>query len=207
MKKIQYITSPSRTGTTAQVVEKVCKTGIKWVQFRQKNVNADEFEQEAIKIKSICKKYNSTFIINDNVEIAKKIQADGVHLGKNDMSPDKARKILGNKAIIGGTANTFEDIQKLVKLGVNYIGLGPYKFTKTKKNLSPILGIVGYEKIIQQCEQNKINIPIFAIGGITPIDVKSIINTGIHGIAVSSIISNSKNINKTINLIKQSLID
>ena len=207
MEKLQYITSLSKNETTPQIVETVCKSGIKWVQFRQKNVNPVKFEKEAIKIKNICKKYNSLFIVNDNVEIAKKIQADGVHLGKNDMLPDEARKILGNDKIIGGTANTFDDIQKLVKLGVNYIGLGPFRFTKTKKNLSPILGIEGYKKIIKQCKQNKINIPIFAIGGITPNDVKSIINTGIHGIAVSSVISNSENINKTITMIKQDLFD
>ena len=77
-----------------------------------------------------------------------KTGADGVHLGKNDMSPSDARKILGNGYIIGGTANTLDDIERLIKEGVDYIGLGPFRYTETKKNLSPILGIDGYKKIL-----------------------------------------------------------
>jgi len=185
-KKIQYITSPSETDTITQIVEKVCKSGIRWVQFRQKNVTIDEFEREAIKVQNICKKYNAVFIVNDNVDIAKKIHADGVHLGKNDISPVRARELLGDDAIIGGTANTFSDIQELNKIGIDYIGLGPYRFTTTKKNLSPILGINGYTEIIRQCKIHNIKIPIYAIGGITNKDVKPILNTGIYGIAVSA---------------------
>ena len=93
----------------------------------------------------ICRKYNATLILNDHVHLVKEIGANGVHLGKSDMSPVKARELLGSNYIIGGTANNMEDIRQLHKSGVDYIGLGPFRFTRTKKNLAPILGIEGYK--------------------------------------------------------------
>ena len=114
----------------------------------------------------------TTFILNDRVELAALIGADGVHLGKNDMSPMEARSILGPQAIIGGTANTFDDILRLIDESVDYIGLGPFRFTSTKKNLSPVLGIEGYAHIFQLCKEHNINIPIVAIGGLDKSDFK-----------------------------------
>jgi thiamine-phosphate pyrophosphorylase len=130
-------------------------------------------------------------IINDNVTIAKEIGADGVHLGKNDMHPTEAREILGGEAIIGGTANTIEDVVQLSGSGVNYIGLGPYRFTTTKDKLSPILGLEGYMKIMREVQMMSIDIPIIAIGGIVPGDVAALMETGIYGVAVSSAINQS----------------
>ncbi len=99
-----------------------------------KNKSYEEWLQIAKEVKSVCDKYQTILIINDNAEIAKEIDADGVHLGKNDMSVAEARAILGKDKIIGGTANTVEDIEYLQSAGVDYIGLGPYKFTETKKS-------------------------------------------------------------------------
>ena len=90
------------------------------------------------------------------------------------MSPSDARKILGNGYIIGGTANTLDDIERLIKEGVDYIGLGPFRYTETKKNLSPILGIGGYKKILTACKEKGYTIPIVAIGGITKNDIPEI---------------------------------
>jgi len=115
-----------------------------------------------------------------------------VHLGKSDMSPAEARKILGNQSIIGGTCNTYEDILT-VKDSVNYIGCGPFRFTTTKKNLAPILGLDGYRDIVWNCRSNGINLPIVAIGGITVDDIADIFNAGANGIALSGTILNAEN--------------
>jgi len=138
-------------------------------------------------------KTNVTFILNDYVSIVKDLNLDGVHLGKSDLSPIKARAILGNNKIIGGTANDIIDIRKLMDAKVNYIGLGPFQFTDTKKNLSPTLGIEGYKTIINQLKEDSIP-PIYAIGGIKQTDISTLLDTGINGIAVSGLIANAKNV-------------
>jgi thiamine-phosphate pyrophosphorylase len=157
-----------------------------------KEASTEEIESMALRIKPLCKKENATFIIDDHVEICKKTGADGVHLGKNDMPPAEARKIIGNQFIIGGTCNTYEDIL-IIKDHVDYIGCGPFRFTKKKKNLAPVLGLDGYRDIVWNCRSNGINIPIVAIGGITIDDIPDIFNAGANGIALSGTILNAEN--------------
>ncbi|MBI5219918.1 MAG: thiamine phosphate synthase [Bacteroidia bacterium] len=196
--KLHYITQETESKTHWQLAEEACACGVDWVQLRVKGMPEDTWKDIAVKTQNICVKYGTKFIINDNVLLAQKILADGVHLGKNNMNPEDARKILGEHFLIGGTANTFEDILILADAGVDYIGLGPFRFTKTKDQLSPVLGITGYKKILQQCTDHKINIPVIAIGGILPDDVAELMNTGIYGIAVSSAINNSLKKTETI---------
>ena len=116
-----------------------------------------------------------------------------MHLGKNDMPIDEARKILGSDKIIGGTANTFEDVERLYRQGADYIGCGPFRFTTTKKNLSPILGLEGYQRIVKQMHDANINLPIVAIGGIKAEDIPAIMQTGVTGIAVSGAVQDAEN--------------
>ena len=187
---LQYITSGSPAEQIQQAKE-ACAAGIKWLQLRIKNESTDTILATALAVKAICKEHGVTFILNDHLEIAKQVDADGVHLGKEDSSPLAARELLGADKIIGGTSNTFEDIQHLVSCGVDYIGLGPFRFTSTKEKLSPIVGLEGYANIQQACIAEHINTPIIAIGGITTSDVEDIIATGMYGIAVSSVISNA----------------
>lgn len=186
--KLHFITQHLPELTHAQQAELACKGGADWVQVRVKNTAINEWEKIAKETLNVCHRCNSKLIVNDNVEIAKNINADGLHLGKTDTDPVLAREIVGDKMIIGGTANTWEDIQRLHKARVDYIGLGPFRFTTTKDNLSPILGLEGYKEIIKKCRLEGINIPIIAIGGIELNDIQSILNVGIHGIAVSSLI-------------------
>jgi len=189
--KLHYIThSPAH-------VEEACIGGIDWIQLRVKHTNDDDWKMIAEETKIICKKYNARLIVNDSVKLAKMVNADGVHLGKDDMPPDEARDLLGPDFIIGGTANTFEDIQRLAALKVDYIGLGPFRFTKTKTNLSPLLGLQGYLDIMKECVIENIKVPVIAIGGIKEGDVKELLSTGIYGIAVSSAISDSGDISAT----------
>jgi thiamine-phosphate pyrophosphorylase len=137
--------------------------------------------------------------------LAKQIVADGVHLGLSDMNIAEARAILGKTKIIGATANTFEDIIYQINSGCDYIGLGPFQYTKTKKNLSQILGLEGYHSIITQLKDSQIEIPIYAIGGITLENVNALMETGIHGIAVSGIITQSNQKNKLITQLNEKL--
>ncbi len=203
--KLHYLTQDDIADANhIDLVQEACNAGIRWIQLRIKKLPSDSLEDRnalidiALKIKNICKKHQTTFIINDYVDVAKQVKTDGIHLGKKDMSPMEARKILGNDSIIGGTANTFKDILRLYNEGVDYIGLGPFKFTSTKKNLSPVLGIEGIQNIIQKCKECKITIPIIAIGGIIVEDVPSILNTGVYGFAVSGAINYAEDRKTTI---------
>lgn len=196
--RFQYITQEIKGVSHNQLAEVACAGGVDWVQLRIKDKSYNECLEIALKTEAICRKYHATFIINDHVKLAKSIRADGVHLGKSDMSPKEARDILGNDFIIGGTANTFEDVEKLAAAQVDYIGLGPFRFTATKQNLSPVIGLEGYEQIVNKCVDNGITIPIIAIGGIKVEDVKTLMNTGIYGIAVSSAINLSEHKTETV---------
>lgn len=203
MNGLLFITHQTERYTYLQSIEIALKGGCRQIQLRMKESTPDEVELIAQKAKSLCDKYKAQLYINDHVMICRKIKAAGVHLGKADISPSEARTILGNNYIVGGTANTFEDIQHLQSEGVNYIGLGPFRFTKTKKNLSPVLGLKGYTRIIKQCIENHINLPILAIGGITIEDIPSVLETGVAGIALSSTILNAENpVKKTRKIIE-----
>ncbi|QCR24541.1 thiamine phosphate synthase [Pontibacter sp. SGAir0037] len=184
--KLHYITQAIAGKNHSEAAAGACAAGVDWVQLRVKNASYNLWKEEALRTQEICRHYGATFIINDNVALAAEVGADGVHLGKTDMAPAAARKLMGTAKIIGGTANTFEDIQRLIAAEVDYIGLGPFRFTSTKENLSPILGLNGYEQLLQQCTLSGITTPVVAIGGITPTDIAPLLQVGIHGIAVSS---------------------
>lgn len=191
--KLHYISQGNTVEEQLHNIHKALDNGCDWIQMRFKNQNALEVFTLAEAVKIVCKEYLATFIINDNVHLAKQLDADGVHLGLSDMKVEDARILLGKTKIIGGTANTFEDLLQRTAEKCDYIGLGPFQFTATKQNLSPILGLEGYKLIIQQMKIKNIQIPIYAIGGITLENVGDLMETGIHGIAVSGLITHSKN--------------
>ncbi len=164
--------------------------GCKWVQLRMKDASDNEFMAVAKEVLPLCKKNDAVFLVDDRVELCKKLGADGVHLGKNDMHPADARQILGPDFIIGGTCNTFDDVQRIAN-DVDYIGCGPFRYTTTKKNLAPVLGLKGYTDIVWEMRSQGINIPIVAIGGITCADIPQILETGVNGIALSGTILNA----------------
>ncbi|MBN4051376.1 thiamine phosphate synthase [bacterium AH-315-M05] len=183
-----YITQDVPGYSHSELAERACKGGADWAQLRVKGASYKIWKEIALQVKAVCQKYNATFIINDNVELAKEIEADGVHLGSNDMNPAEAREVLGINFIIGGTANTFDDIEHLLEQKVDYIGLGPFRFTATKKDLSPVLGLDGIKTILCLAAVRPA-VPIIAIGGIKLNDIKELIEVGIHGVAVSSAIN------------------
>ncbi|MEM7104495.1 MAG: thiamine phosphate synthase [Bacteroidota bacterium] len=173
------------------LAELACKGGVEWVQLRVKEQGYEDWLDTAWEVKKICNRFGAKLIINDNIEIAREVGADGVHLGKNDFPPAMARMALGPSKIIGGTANTFEDIQMLHLADVDYIGLGPFRFTETKKNLSPQLGIDGYRTLAERCKTADLNLPLIAIGGIKTKDINGLLEAGVHGVAISSGINKS----------------
>lgn len=190
---IQFITHSNTRYDYVEGARLALEGGCRWIQLRMKDAKEVDFLLAAKQIGAMCKEYGATFILDDHVEWVGITGADGVHLGKNDMPVDEARNQLGANRIIGGTANTFEDVERLWRQGANYIGCGPYRFTTTKKNLSPVLGLDGYRHIISKMKAHDINIPVVAIGGILQPDIKDVMATGVSGIAVSGAILNAEN--------------
>ena len=184
--RLQFITHYTETYSYIDSVRIALEGGCRWIQLRMKEAEESLLEKTAITVQQMCKDYGATFIIDDHVLLTKKIKADGVHLGKNDMPIAEARKILGDSFIIGGTVNSFEDILfHLQEATPDYFGCGPFRFTSTKKNLAPILGFDGYKDIIQKMKEMNIRIPLVAIGGICKGDIPELLQSGVNGIALS----------------------
>lgn len=186
--ELQFITHFTDTYSYYDSARMALEGGCRWIQLRMKDASIEEIEQEAVRLQSLCKEYGATFIIDDHVELVRKLHADGVHLGKKDMPVAEARRLLGKDFIIGGTANTFEDVKMHYESGADYIGCGPFRLTTTKKNLSPVLGLEGYRSILTQMKEAGIHLPLVAIGGITFEDIPAIMQTGVTGIALSGTI-------------------
>src|SRR5574344_66732 len=202
--RLQFIRNSNDANALLASVNAVLQGGCRWIQLRMKDASAEQIIESAYAVKALCKRYNATFIIDDHVEIVKIVQADGVHLGLNDMPIMQARALLGEGFIIGGTANSFENILQHYNDGADYICCGPFKFTTTKKKLAPILGLDGYKEIIKRMGYADIYILVVAIGGITSEDVPSIISTGVDGVAISGAILNAPNpVEETKHIIKE----
>lgn len=194
---LQFITHPKEGISILDEIRQVVDGGCRWVQLRMKDASREEIIETAKAAKEICKEKECIFVIDDHVDIAKELELEGVHLGKSDMSPVEAREILGEEFIIGATANTFEDIEGLRHLDIDYIGLGPFRFTTTKQKLSPVIGLEGYREIMRKMKDASIRIPVVAIGGIEYDDIQEIMNAGVSGVAVSGSIIKSGNIPET----------
>lgn len=191
--QVQFITHYTERYSYLDSVRIALEGGCRWIQLRMKDASVDEIYPIAQEVRKLCTEYDAIFIIDDHVELVKKVHADGVHLGKTDMPVDEASRMLGRTFLIGGTANTYEDIKRLTKAGADYIGCGPFRYTETKKNLSPILGLDGYKEIRQKMEAGKIGTPVIAIGGITIEDIPAIMQTGVYGIALSGTVLRAEN--------------
>jgi thiamine-phosphate pyrophosphorylase len=201
---LHFISGQTAACSHPESIALACEAGVRWVQLRVKDQSEEAVFLQAAEAKYICRQYGAKLVINDYPAIAKAIGADGVHLGKEDMPVAEARKIVGNM-VIGATANTFDDILAHARSGADYVGLGPFRFTNTKKKLSPLLGLEGYKNILAQCRLNGLQLPIIAIGGIELEDVAEILQTGVHGVAVSSLIARAENRQEVVENIHQKL--
>lgn len=189
--QLQFITHFTERYSYIDGARMALEGGCRWVQLRMKEASDLEREEAAVEVQRLCRTYRATFIIDDDVALVKKLKTDGVHLGKNDLPIAEARRLLGPDFLIGGTANTFADVEAHARAGADYIGCGPFRYTTTKKNLSPVLGLEGYRHIVRRMQEAGIRLPIVAIGGITFEDIPDLLQTGVTGIALSGTILRS----------------
>ncbi len=169
-----------------EILEEILIAGVRIVQHRFKTGTDKDNLQEAIQIKNLCKRYDSLFIINDRLDIALASNADGIHLGQDDLDLKTARKILGYSKIVGVSANNEIDISNALREGCDYIGIGPVFETATKKNKKPL----GIEKI--KTLTKDLNIPWFAIGGINSSNISYLKRNGLKKVALVSQLMNSE---------------
>lgn len=191
MVPIQFITHFTERISYEESALLALRGGCRWIQLRMKDEPDETVEPIALRLQKACREAGATFIIDDRVRLAKKIKADGVHLGKEDMPVAEARRFLGEEFLIGGTANTADDVIRLKRESADYVGCGPFRFTTTKRKLAPILGLEGYRAVMKRLDEENLSVPVCAIGGITLADVPAILATGVHGIAVSGSILNA----------------
>ena len=182
---LQFITHRTERYDEVGGTREVLAGGCRWVQLRMKGASDEEVLAAAAEVGRMCRDAGAVFLLDDRVELVEAAGADGVHLGKNDMPVAEARCLIGSGKVIGATANTFDDIRRAAAEGADYIGLGPFRFTQTKRNLSPVLGLDGYRTIMEQCREAGIALPVIAIGGITADDIEEILAAGVAGVALS----------------------
>lgn len=188
MVPVQFITHSVPGISHERSGELALEGGCRWIQLRMKGFSDDEVEPVARRLLKACRNVGTTFILDDRVELAQKIGADGVHLGQKDMPVDEARRMLGEGMIIGGTANTLEEVRELKRRSADYVGCGPLRFTTTKENLAPMLGFEGLRQIVTGMHAEELRIPLVAIGGVELDDVAALLECGVSGVAVSGAI-------------------
>lgn len=174
------------------MISRACEAGVRWVQLRMKGVAEKEVKAQAREALAVCAEHGAKLLINDHVAVAVAVGAAGVHVGQQDMSPVVARELLGPDRILGGTANTWEQMALLVQQGVDYIGLGPYRFTSSKDKLSPVLGLAGYGERMAKMLALPESVPVVAIGGIVPEDVAALRRVGVYGVAIAGAITRAE---------------
>lgn len=186
---LQYITNTDCPTPVADQIHSVIDGGCRWIQIRMKDATDEEIGQVVENVRKHCEDTGTFLLLDDRVELAKELNVGGVHLGKEDMPCSKARTILGPAAVIGVTANTIADIEAVRYMDIDYIGIGPYAATTTKKHLAPILGAEGIKAICAEMEAKEINIPRVAVGGIRLEDIEPLLKADVNGFAVSGAIA------------------
>lgn len=189
LSKIQYISQGLTAGEQLANIHKVLDQGYQWIQLRFKQHAPGVLLPLACEVRQLCDRYRAVFIVNDHPSVALESAADGVHLGLTDMPVAEARVLLGAGKLIGGTANTLEDVRQRLAEGCDYIGLGPYRFTPTKEHLSPVLGLEGYKAVLAGLNETQRAVPLYAIGGIRVEDIPLLTEAGIYGVAVSALLT------------------
>lgn len=180
-----------------QQVEEALKGGVTCVQLREKNLPDEEFLQEAIEIKSLCRKYNVPLFINDNVSVALKCGADGIHVGQDDMAVSEVRSIVGENMMIGVSAHSVEEALEAVKNGADCLGVGAMFATSTKTDAN----VLSWQTLYDIC--HAVDIPVVAIGGLNKDNIPSLAGSGVDGVALVSAIFASKDIENECRLLRK----
>jgi thiamine-phosphate pyrophosphorylase len=203
--RMQYISQGSTAQEQRHNIQAALDAGCTWIQLRFKEQDEAVVRPLAETVRKLCADYKAFLIINDHARIAAETEAHGVHLGLQDTPIATARAIVGPARLVGGTANTLQDVRQRVAEGCDYVGLGPFRFTTTKAKLSPILGVEGYTTLLQTLHQENIAIPIYAIGGITLEDIPALRATGVYGVALSGTITHAEDKRKTVDQLREIL--
>jgi thiamine-phosphate pyrophosphorylase len=183
-----------------QIAKLAIKGGADMIQFRDKSMQTAELMDTAKKISALCKKNKVLFIVNDRVDVAMVNNTDGVHLGTEDIPVKEARKLLGSKRIIGGTAHSMKEAIEREKEGADYIGFGHIYPTGSKHKPDKPKGTKLLAKVVK-----KLKIPVYAIGGIAPENIDEITSTGVHGAAFIGSVLKSKDPVKTIKELRKKM--
>lgn len=186
-----YAVTDSRFAKKQSLLEQIeaaLKGGVTCLQLREKNLDDEKFLQRALQVKRLCKKYHVPFIINDNVDVAIKCQADGIHVGQDDMDVKKVRQLVGDKMMIGLSVQTLDQALLAKEVGANYLGVGTVFNTTTKEDAID----VSYETLKQICQS--VDLPVVAIGGINKENMSLLKGSAIDGVALVSAIFSADNI-------------
>ena len=165
--------------------------GLCFVQLRMKDASDNDVLSLAEKLRPVCDRHAALLTVDDRIHLLETGLFDGVHVGKNDMPVAEAKKLTGSRFLLGATCNTPADALKAISDGADYLGVGPFRFTETKKNLAPVLGVEGYANLTDILQQQGQSIPVYAIGGIITADLNTLKHTGVYGVALSGVLLNS----------------
>ncbi|MHB0969954.1 MAG: thiamine phosphate synthase [Thermoanaerobaculia bacterium] len=194
IERLHVITQDLADRSHANQARAALAAGAKWIQVRAKALDRDAYARLVSAIVSEARSFGATVIVNDDPEVARISCADGVHVGRNDPPPQDARRVLGPGAIVGATVNTKDDLERLEEMIagagaplVDYLGVGPFRETNTKRGYASALGLEGMAELATGAA--RLGIPVVAIGGITPQDSRDLIAKGVRGVAVASAIN------------------
>lgn len=189
--RLMFITHPNSQNSLQEQLEGYVDGGGRLLQIRLKGVPKDELRRVVERVVSVMDNLGGSVIVNDNWEVALATGAWGVHIGQKDGDPYKVRKAIGDRMALGVTVNTAQQLIALKDAPIDYVGLGPLRFTRTKENLASILGLEGIRQVVTQARQEGVTHPIFVIGGVESIDVRPLLSLGVHGVAVSGSIASA----------------
>jgi len=189
IEKLHYITHDIPHLSHIEQVQLACEAGAKWVQYRCLSKTDEALLQDINTIAEICDDWGTTLIVTDHIHFNGKADIQGFHIEDMDADIIALRKLVGNDITLGGSANTIENLIRLANEGADYAGYGPYAVTETKPNNYTLLGIEGYQNAVRELKDQKIHLPVLAVGGVKTYDVEALMQSGIYGIAVSGAIN------------------
>lgn len=190
---LMFITQESSHNSIQEQLEGYVRGGGRLLQLRLKGIEDSEFAKIADHVVEIMGSLGGSVIINDKWKVARQVGAWGVHIGQQDGDPIEVRRAVGDELAIGVTVNTLEQLIALKEAPIDYVGLGPLRFTPTKKKLAPLLGMEGVRRVVEGAREAGVTHPIFVIGGVENLDVYPLLELGVHGVAVSSSIASANN--------------
>ncbi len=180
--------------THAEQARAACEAGANWIQYRCLTKSDEEMIEEINELAAVCDDWGTTLILTEHYHLLHLVDAQGVHLEDIHADFKGIRKEIGNDKTLGGSANSFSDIQRIVSSGVvDYVGCGPFATTLTKPNNHALLGVTGYSEIISAMKSENLDIPVLAVGGVSINDVDELLSAGVYGIAVCSAVNSAEN--------------